>query len=560
MAAAAVPAGLKAIGVRAVEIIWHGSEVGASFEQHGVMSCDFHPREDRLATGGGDDTVRVWNFDRAQGTSAVSARLAHEVASTEVAKIFTLAAAIEVGSVCLSVKWSPRGTLLATAHANDEIHLFHKDETGGSASAAAAAAAAEGLEYWSRYRKLRGHASDVTDVAFSPDARYLISSDGEGVVMVHDILQGSVHHTVKGAHDPSCHGVSWDPLNLIATSFGNDQRLKWYQVQPAKPGKRSSLALNEKRTNDKLDGGTMFKREHGAHSSRRTSWSPDGALCAVPYGWLGKEDKGFHECFFVFGRNDLTKPLFAQAIGPEKSGTTVLGVSFAPCLFAPAVVADEAGGAGGSPDRSVAAASGGAWGPAEYRYAVAAWTYDCVFVYTSDADARFAALTDLHMDRITDVAWTPDARFLAVSSLDFYVSLAAFNRGIGEVVPLATVSTPLAKAVYQLQLPLAEACEANEAAFRQAASGNAANDGPPKAAGVVVVKKKKRDRPATEEAPPVMEAPVARDATEEEMLAGLADFDFDDAALADAVGDDDDDDAPKKHGDAPAEAAATEAA
>ena len=231
----------------------------------------------------------------------------------------------------------------------------------------------------------------------------------------------------------------------------------------------------------------LFKGELASSFFRRMSWSPDGLLLAVPCGtWIEptaasppavrQQGNSHHQgasaprksenCAHLFIRSKLIRPILSFCLG---GGATILGCRFCPVLFAPLVTAaaDERGdnelverGDDGARPLPDATQDEDAWGPPDRRYALALWTADDVVVYCSHQHGRYGSFRDLHYEKITDVAWSNDGRFLFIASLDGYVSLAALT-GLGDVLPLVKLGTHAA----QLQLKLKSAGDAFELAI-----------------------------------------------------------------------------------------------
>lgn len=401
-----------------------------------------------------DVVARAFLNESSSSGGSSSGSDAREEDMKAMSSAFELVACVDVPAVCQTVRWSPHGVLLAGACANADIHLWHQEYIPSPSSASVqdtAAATSPSSDIvpsslqsyhqlnttissgtdkkkkvnnssdelkWVDYKRLRGHTSDVTDLCFSPDSNYILSGDTDGNVLVYSIQRGQVLHTIKEAHVNSCQGVLWDPMNRFCCSFGADQTLRFYECQESKRHNMMTLALNERHTVCRVEKSLIFKGERAGGFFRRMSWSPDGALLAVPYGWNGRLDarsankvgstststdkadkekaadeeeddellgRDFGNCFYIFSRGDnFNKPFLCQSI--EGAGN-VCGVAFCPVVFpAPPRSSTTTTTA----DCSAAATSIDppmGWGPSEYRYAIAAWTASSVYIYVSCDDS-----------------------------------------------------------------------------------------------------------------------------------------------------------------------------
>lgn len=142
----------------------------------------------------------------------------------------------------------------------------------------------------------------------------------------------------------------------------------------------------------------------------------------------------------------------------------------------------------------------GAWGPADYHMALAAWTSDAVIVYTTDSETRHSDFTDLHMRSITDVAWSSDASYLYTASLDGYVSVISFGDTLSVAHRLPSFSPhsstlSLCRLLQKMQTAgtEVEAGRCSRAEVKGSLSDRKdGSDRPSAAPAVVVVRKKKK--------------------------------------------------------------------
>jgi len=63
--------------------------------------------------------------------------------------------------------------------------------------------------------------------------------------------------------------------------------------------------------------------------------------------------------------------------------------------------------------------------PHRLIFAVLCW--DSILLYNSQNETPFAYFANLHYDGLTSIAWTPDGRFLVVSSLEGFNSFICMD-------------------------------------------------------------------------------------------------------------------------------------
>ncbi|KPI87008.1 chromatin assembly factor 1 subunit b-like protein [Leptomonas seymouri] len=564
----------RPLRVRTIEVLWHCNDRNEEAEllgmqsniMEGITSIDYNPRFNRVVTTGGDGNIRLWEMH----TAAIEAWLANN--ASDMLACCQHLCRMRTAWMPLTARWSPQGEMIASAHCDGKVCLWWRDSAGGSAAAASNGTrqAHRGqlseedgdVEEWKAYRHLTGHISDVYDLCFSADSRYLLSGAGDGSIVIHD-LEASTMPVLQltDLHAKFCRGVAWDPWTRFVHTFGCGPSLLCFTHVPKGEGhRRMHLAGQRKCQGD-------FIGESCALSYRRLGWSPDGLLLAVPYGKFTKQShqqapstanllasieakeraeaqkkeagqsprdggmlsdaksaktatapakppaqphgpaspaastaeeevEDMLHCIYIYTRGAPDKVACRLGV---RGFSEVRGVLWAPCFLEPLssselqqnnvamslavperaatvenlrpVGVEQAVEESASPAAAAMAidakaepiassalppsAAGvltpveieaarerrGAWGPVEYRMALAVWTSDAVIVYTTDCSTRHSDFTDLHMRSITDVAWSHDASYLYTASLDGYISVIAFGASLAVSHRLPTFST-----------------------------------------------------------------------------------------------------------------------
>ncbi|KAI0473843.1 WD40 repeat-like protein [Xylariaceae sp. FL0804] len=187
-------------------INWHEENApiySAHFEPHG---------KGRLATGGGDNRVRVWKVDG-------------DGEERRVQYLSTLAKHTQAVNV---VRWAPRGETLASAGDDGNVIIWvpaehHRPTSFGN----------EGLEdkeTWRTKHMFRVTGSEIYDLAWSPDATYFIIGSMDNVARIYNASTGSIVRQIA-EHSHYVQGVAWDPLNEYIATQSSDRSVHIYSLK-----------------------------------------------------------------------------------------------------------------------------------------------------------------------------------------------------------------------------------------------------------------------------------------------------------------------------------------
>jgi len=81
---------------------------------------------------------------------------------------------------------------------------------------------------WSNYKVIRGHLSDIYDLAWSPDSKYIVSGSVDNSTIVFSVEKGKVIQKFND-HSNFVQGVSWDPRNKFLVSQSSDKSARVYK-------------------------------------------------------------------------------------------------------------------------------------------------------------------------------------------------------------------------------------------------------------------------------------------------------------------------------------------
>ncbi|XP_071715256.1 chromatin assembly factor 1 subunit FAS2-like [Rutidosis leptorrhynchoides] len=365
-----------------LQINWHDTKP--------VLTLDFHPLSGILATAGADYDIKLWVIAAEEGEKKVPTATYQSSLSYH-------------GSAINAIRFSPSGELLASGADGGELIIWklHSNDSG---------------QQWKVLKALSFHRKDVLDLEWSTDGLFLFSGSVDNSCIIWDVNKGAVHQILDG-HFHYVQGVAWDPINKYVASLSSDRTCRIYVKKPQSKTKGSektsyvcqhvltkveSQAIEE----SKSAKNHLFHDETLPSFFRRLAWSPDGSFLLVPAGsYKFSSTSEPVNTTYVLSRKDLSRP----ALMLPGASKAVVAVRFCPRAF------------------TLRGLSSSSLFKLPYRLIFAVATLNSLYVYDTEGVEPIAVLAGLHYAAITDIAWSPTAKFLALSSQDGYCTLVEFE-------------------------------------------------------------------------------------------------------------------------------------
>lgn len=251
-----------------------------------MYTLSVNPNGTRLATGGVDRHIRIWNMP----TLLQEAQNGEEYTDHKSSKI--LATLSRHSGSILSLKWSPKtGKYLASSSDDCKIFIWKRKDENNSENLlnsdsmiqynpafSSSVIGGFNIEQYIVSTQLQGHhTSDINGLAWRMDEQYLASCSLDGKAIVYRVTLSSI----QKIHQLDCNigglkGIAWDPFGkYLAIQADHDPGLfiyrsnDWQQIQVALSKQHSSLRDHH------TSGATFFARP---------SWSPDGQYLAISNG------------------------------------------------------------------------------------------------------------------------------------------------------------------------------------------------------------------------------------------------------------------------------------
>lgn len=330
------------------------------------------------------------------------------------------------------VRFSPNGKFLATASDDGLIFIFKPDNNLSWQEV--------NTEKQLDRSTVRGHASDIYALSWSPDSKFLVtgSIDSNTILWKMNEKEEAVFEESYRNHCHFVQGLKAHPSGYSFISQGSDKSCKVYNTKLYKLNEVLSHELGEVKvlkpikpkktfmfTNDISKRIYSIKSEHSEELSKKTAifvddslpsffrrldYSPDGSIVIAPSG-LYKPDtkKQKSPCCYVFRSTNLQQPINCLT-GFVKPAVCV---SFCSIAFTLRDKKQDVKSFLNTP----------------YRYIFCVLTLSEIVVYDSQTGRPIALVQDAHYAQLTDATWVDegDKITLLVSSSDGYISLLEFS-------------------------------------------------------------------------------------------------------------------------------------
>lgn len=256
------------------------------------------------------------------------------------------------------------------------------------------------IEDWKPWKRLAGHTSDVTGVAWAHDDQYLASVGLDNLVLIWDCYDSTFTLLKRlDQHQGFVKGVVWDPVGQYLATQSDDRTVKIWRTNDWQ------LEADIKQPFVDCPTSTFF---------RRLSWSPDGAHIVTP--------------------NAMNGPVFVSAVIDRDQWTSTISLvghenvvevaSYNPHMF----LKDKTK----PPD-----------GP-NICAALALGARNSISIWLTNSSTPILVLHDVFDRDILDLSWAADGVTLYACSSEGHV--AAFV--IHEIMSIINLASPEAKAKY----------------------------------------------------------------------------------------------------------------
>ncbi|KAI9841605.1 MAG: hypothetical protein M1837_000512 [Sclerophora amabilis] len=179
-----------------------------------IYSVHFDPNgKGRLATGGGDNSVRLWKLE----------------ATGEDRKLIYLSTLLKHTQAVNVVRFCPRGEMLASAGDDGNVLLWVPSESHNH-TPSFGEDGAEDKETWRIKHMCRSSGSEIYDLAWSPDGVFFITGSMDNIARIYNAQTGQTVRQIA-EHNHYVQGVAWDPLNEFVATQSSDRSVHIYTLK-----------------------------------------------------------------------------------------------------------------------------------------------------------------------------------------------------------------------------------------------------------------------------------------------------------------------------------------
>lgn len=186
-------------------------------------------------------------------------------------------------------------------HVRDLIHLshnqlkailgectdFNSNSFAENQSPISASIKVESLEPFDRVAALRSHQNLVTDFAWSPDGRFLISGSMDGTAIIWEVLKGVPLIRLGKGYDcfkSFVQSVAWNSVYSYVAILTGINHLFIYEIDILSNKEELAFWIIPG-CEERLDV-TLFSKPIKKTTSRKLSFSPDGNFLVVPGSFI----------------------------------------------------------------------------------------------------------------------------------------------------------------------------------------------------------------------------------------------------------------------------------
>uniref|UniRef100_W5K3H3 Chromatin assembly factor 1 subunit B n=1 Tax=Astyanax mexicanus TaxID=7994 RepID=W5K3H3_ASTMX len=378
------------------EIAWHNKEpvYSLDFQQNAEGSID------RLATAGVDTTVRLWRVDRGPDGKAVVDFLSNLTRHTKAVNV---------------VRFSPSSELLASGGDDAAILLWKLNDSKEPEQTPTFIQEDEDAqlnkESWNVVKTLRGHIEDVYDISWTSDGNFLVSGSVDNTAIMWDVQKGQ-KMCIFNDHKSYVQGVAWDPLGQYISTLSCDRVMRVYSTHTRKKAYIVSKMTSGSAAEGEVKNYRMFHDDSMRSFFRRLTFTPDGSFLLAPAGCV-EAGENVTNTTYVFSRKSFKRPV-AHLPCPAKA---TLAVRCCPVYFELRTKKAEDGSVQPLPNAF----------QLPYRLVFAVASEDSIFFYDTQQTLPFGYVSNIHYHTLSDLSWSHDGSFLAVSSTDGYCSFVSFD-------------------------------------------------------------------------------------------------------------------------------------
>ncbi|XP_077198776.1 chromatin assembly factor 1 subunit B isoform X2 [Paroedura picta] len=377
------------------EIAWHNKEPVYSLDfQHGTDG-----KINRLASAGVDTTVRIWKVEKGPDGKAIVEFLSNLARHTKAVNV---------------VRFAPNGEILASGGDDAAILLWKLNDNKELEPVAFQDDDDNQLnkENWTVIKTLRGHLEDVYDICWTPDGNYMASASVDNTAIMWDVSKGQ-KVSIFNEHKSYVQGVTWDPVGQYIATLSCDRVLRVYNTQTKRVAFNITKMPSGGGSEGEVKSYRMFHDDSMKSFFRRLTFTPDGSLLLAPAGCV-ESGENVTNTTYVFSRKNLKRPV-AHLPCPGKA---TLAVRCCPVYF-------ELRAALSKEDTSQKIGLINL----PYRLVFAVASEDSVLFYDTQQSFPFGYVSNIHYHTLSDISWSSDGSFLAISSTDGYCSFVTFEEG-----------------------------------------------------------------------------------------------------------------------------------